>query len=88
MPVAHSVGHDRQTPPPPRKDNAMLTAAELNDFANEVAKTAIGRAKLAGIRCASNKTRAEANIIAAGLTVKEGDAFLAAYYRELRRLNP
>ena len=64
-----------------RKDNAMLTAAELNN-------PAIGRAKLAGAQCASNKTRAEANLIAAGLTVKEGDAFLAAYYRELRRLHP
>ena len=67
----------------------MLTASELQAYSNEIVKTALQRAKLAGMHAAGdNMSRADANIVAAGLTVREGDAFLAGFYSELRRLNP
>ena len=45
-------------------------------------------AKLAGLRAAGdNVGRAQANAMANNLPVAQGDAYLAAYYSELRRLN-
>jgi hypothetical protein len=67
----------------------MITAKNIEALSNEVVKTALHNCKLAGMRAAGNNMpRANANIVAAGLSVREGDAFLAAYYSELRRLNP
>ena len=40
-----------------------------------------------GMRAALNLTRAQANVYANALPVREGDAFLAGYYSELRRLD-
>ena len=67
-------------------------AAEREDAIIEmsarVAHKALKNAKHAGLRAAGDAmSRADANIVAQGLTVREGDAFLAAYYSELRRLN-
>jgi hypothetical protein len=39
-----------------------------------------------GMRAALNLTRAQANVYANALPVRRGDAFLAGYYAELRRL--
>jgi hypothetical protein len=39
-----------------------------------------------GMRAALNLTRAQANVYANALPVRAGDAFLAGYYAEKRRL--
>ena len=66
-----------------KPDDALPVASH-----RRVAHEALKNAKHAGLRAAGDKmSRVDANIVAQGLTVREGDAFLAAYYSELRRLD-
>jgi hypothetical protein len=67
-------------------------AAEREDAIIEmsarVAHKALKNAKLEGMRAAGDKMeRHAANTFASTLSVREGDAFLAGYYTELRRLD-